>query len=324
MDKEYVEGRGCYLCDKEGRRYLDFLAQYGALPFGYNNPKIWEALRGVEERYEPSFVQPSYLVAAGQLAKRLVSIAPAGYAYATFTNSGAEAVEAAIKLCIAHTKRKCILSTVNGFHGKTLAALSATGRSKYQRDFNAPVDGYAYVPYGDLGALERALVDKRYAAFLVEPIQGEGGIIEPPPGYLSEALALCRAAGTLMVMDEIQTGLGRTGTMFASEYEGVAADVMTLAKALSGGLVPIGACLYRGNLYNEQFALKHTSTYAGNAIACRVALAALDILEENDRELIQAVSHNGARLKSALIELQSQYPDIIQEVRGRGYMLSNF
>ena len=245
MDKVFVRGEGCYLYDQAGRRYLDFLAQYGALPFGFNNAYIWQAVEQVRNRFEPSFVQPSYLEAAGELAMRLVNVAPPGMMYVTFANSGAEAIEAAIKLCRSRTRRLGVLAASNGFHGKTLGALSATDKMKYQDGFGAPVKGFDYVPFGDLGALERALAGRFYAAFIVEPIQGEGGIIEAPPGYLAQAAEICRKSGVKLVVDEIQTGLGRTGAMFACETEGVAPDVITIAKALGGGLAAIGACLYK-------------------------------------------------------------------------------
>lgn len=321
MDKIFVRGEGCYLYDDEGRRYIDFLAQYGALPFGFNHPYIWRAVEQVRENLEPSFIQPSYLEAAGQLAERLIKAAPPGLRYVTFANSGAEAVEAAIKLCKSATGRPGILAANNSFHGKTLAALSATDKRKYQQGFGAPVPGYTYVPFGDLEALERALAGGEYAAFIVEPIQGEGGIIEAPPGYLAAAREICRDTGTLLIVDEIQTGLGRTGTMFACESEGITPDVMTVAKALGGGLVPIGACLCTEEVYNEDFALKHTSTFAGNTLACRVGLATLELLEKDDRLLIRQVAENGARLKQELLNLKRKYPEIIETVRGRGYML---
>jgi len=321
MDKVFVRGEGCYLYDESGRRYLDFLAQYGALPFGFNNPYVWRAVEQVRDRFEPSFVQPSYLEAAGELAKRLVNVAPPGMQYVTFANSGAEAVEAAIKLCRSRTGRIGILAAKNGFHGKTLGALSATDKRKYQEGFGAPVEGFDYVPFGDLDALERALDGRFYAAFIVEPIQGEGGIIEAPPGYLAEAGEICRRSGAKMIVDEIQTGLGRTGAMFACETEGVIPDVITVAKALGGGLAPIGATLYRENVFNDDFALKHTSTFAGNTLACRIGLATLDLLEENDRHLIRQVADNGARLKQELEYLKRRHPHVLDVIRGRGYML---
>ena len=321
MDKTFVRGEGSWLWDETGRRYLDFLAQYGALPFGFNPPRIWEALSAVRESGEPSFIQPSYLNAAGELAQRLLAVAPPGMAYVTFGNSGAEAVEAAIKLCRSTTGRHNILSATNSFHGKTLGALSATDKEKYQKPFGAPVAGFDVVPYGDIDALRRALSTGRYAGFLVEPVQGEGGIVEPPAGYLRFARKACREAGTLFVADEIQTGFGRTGAMFVCCELGITPDLMTVAKALGGGLVPIGACLSTAAAYNEEFALKHTSTFAGNTLACRAGLATLDLLEENDRALINRVSENGARLKEALLELKRRFPGLIGEVRGRGYLL---
>ncbi|MBV8518388.1 MAG: aminotransferase class III-fold pyridoxal phosphate-dependent enzyme [Acidobacteria bacterium] len=321
MDKSFVRGEGSWLWDEAGRRYLDFLAQYGALPFGFNPPRIWSALNAVRATAEPSFVQPSYLNAAGELAKRLLAVAPPGMAYVTYANSGAEAIEAAIKLCRSTTKRHDILAAGNGFHGKTLGALSATDKEKYQKGFGAPVPGFHYVPYGDADALRRALAGGRYAAFLVEPIQGEGGIVEPPAGYLRLARKLCREAGTLFVADEIQTGLGRTGAMFVCRELGITPDVMTVAKALGGGLVPIGACLATAAAYNEDFALKHTSTFAGNTLACRAGIATLDLLEADSGALVAQVKANGARLKDALLALADRYPGLIAEVRGRGYFL---
>lgn len=321
MDKVFVRGEGCYLYDQSGRRYLDFLAQYGALPFGFNNPYIWQAVEQVRDRFEPSFVQPSYLEAAGELARRLVNVAPPGMKYVTFANSGAETVEAALKLCRSRTGRIGVLAASNGFHGKTLGALSATDKRKYQEGFGAPVEGFDYVPFGDLGALDLALAGRFYAAFIVEPIQGEGGIIEAPPGYLAEAGEICRKNGAKLIVDEIQTGLGRAGAMFACETEGVIPDVITIAKALGGGLAPIGACLYKEDVYNDDFALKHTSTFAGNTLACRIGLATLDLLEENDRHLIRQVADNGARLKEELQNLDRKHPNILDIIRGRGYML---
>ncbi|HEY0320665.1 MAG TPA: aminotransferase class III-fold pyridoxal phosphate-dependent enzyme [Pyrinomonadaceae bacterium] len=321
MDKTFVRGEGSWLWDEKERRYLDFLAQYGALPFGFNPPRIWAALSKVQESGEPSFIQPSFLNAAGELAERLLAVAPPGMAYVTFGNSGAEAVEAAIKLCRSTTGRHNILSASNSFHGKTLGALSATDKEKYQKPFGAPVEGFDYVPYGDIEALRRALSTGRYAGFLVEPVQGEGGIVEPPAGYLRFARKACREAGTLFVADEIQTGLGRTGAMFVCCELGITPDIMTVAKALGGGLVPIGACLSTAAAYNEEFALKHTSTFAGNTLACRAALATLDLLEENDRALINHVAENGARLKEGLLDLKRRFPNLIGEVRGRGYLL---
>ncbi|MDB4896179.1 MAG: putative class-III aminotransferase, partial [Firmicutes bacterium] len=199
MDKRFIRGEGCYLYDETGRQYLDFVAAYGALPFGFNPPEIWAALGEVQQSMEPSFVQPSALEAAGELAKRLIEIAPEGLRYVTFANSGAEAVEAAFKLVRAATGRMGIISTSNSFHGKTLGALSATNRESYQKAFGAPLPGFYKVPYGDIDALEQFLVahEGEIGAFIMEPIQGEGGIIIPPQGYMAAAKALCQQHGVL-------------------------------------------------------------------------------------------------------------------------------
>ncbi|MGE5653635.1 MAG: aminotransferase class III-fold pyridoxal phosphate-dependent enzyme, partial [Bacillota bacterium] len=323
MDKSYVRSEGAWLYDEHGERYLDFIASYGALPFGFNPPEIWDALDAVRHSGEPSFVQPSALVPAGELAQRLVEIAPEGLRYVTFTNSGTEANEAAIKLCRSATGRMNILATHNSFHGKTLGSLSATGKRSYQEAFGAPIGGFEFVPYGDIEALEATLADhgEKFAAFLVEPIQGEGGIVEPPKGYLRSAIELCHRHGVLVVFDEVQTGLGRTGQLFASEYEGVAPDVMTLAKALGGGLIPIGAMLCNEMAYNDTFAEKHSSTFAGSTLACRVGLRVLEILTRDDCAILRQIRENGALLKDGLLRIQKLYPKVIKSVRGRGLMV---
>jgi len=321
MDKVFVRGEGSWLWDEEGRRYLDFLAQYGALPFGFNPPQIWAALNAVHKSGEPSFIQPSYLNAASELAGRLLAAAPPGMAYVTFANSGAEAVEAAIKLCRSMTGRLGILSANNSFHGKTLGALSATDKEKYQKPFGAPAPGFEYVPFGDIHALRRALSTRGYAGFMVEPVQGEGGIVEPPAGYLRLARKACRETDTMFIADEIQTGLGRTGTMFVCGELGITPDIMTVAKALGGGLMPIGACLATAEAYSGEFGLKHTSTFAGNTLACRAGIATLDLLEQDGGALIRNVARNGARLRERLLELGDRYPGLIGDVRGRGYLL---
>jgi acetylornithine/succinyldiaminopimelate/putrescine aminotransferase/predicted amino acid dehydrogenase/acyl carrier protein len=322
MDKRFVHGAGSWLSDADGRRYLDFVGAFGALPFGHNPPEIWDAIRAVEGAQPPTFVQPSALDAAGRLAERLLALAPPGLRYVTFANSGTEAVEAAIKLCRAATGRLGVLSTRRGFHGKTLGALSATGNVKYQKPFGAPVPGFEVVPYGDPAALRAALerAPERYAAFLVEPIQGEGGIVEPPPEYLAAAKEACAAHGVLLVSDEVQTGLGRTGALFASAAAGLRPDVLVLAKALGGGLLPIGACLCTAAAYTRDFGLNHSSTFAGNTLACTVGLAVLDLLERDDGAIVRHVDACGRRFKEALQAIAGRHP-VVAGVRGRGFFL---
>lgn len=323
LDKGFSRGEGCYLYDAAGQSYLDCIAAYGALPFGHNPESIWQVVDAYRQSLEPSFIQPDTLNAAGALAERLIELSPPGLRYVTFTNSGAEAVEAAIKLCRSATGRMGILSTENSFHGKTLGALSATGNRAYQTAFGAPVEGFQTIPYGDLCALEQELQSKpeTYAALIVEPIQGEGGIVVPPPGYLVGAQALCQQHGVLFVVDEIQTGLGRTGELFACTEEEVSPDVLLLAKALGGGIVPIGACLSTEKAYTEDFALKHSSTFAANSLACRVGLRVLEMLTHSGGSLLAEVRGKGAILEAGLRELQQKYPQLIKTVRGRGLML---
>jgi acetylornithine/succinyldiaminopimelate/putrescine aminotransferase/predicted amino acid dehydrogenase len=321
MDKRYVRGAGCWLWDDAGTRYLDFTAAYGALPFGFNPPEIWDSVFSVAANMVPSFVQPSALDAAGELAACLVALAPAGLRRVTFANSGAEAVEVAIKIARSRTKRARIVSTDSGFHGKTLGALSATGRDVYQRPFGAPVPGFDRVPYGDLDSLERAVSADDVAAFIVEPIQGEGGIHEAPNGYLAAAHDVCRRHGTLLIVDEVQTGLGRTGDLFACEHDRVTPDIMTLAKALGGGLVPVAAVLCTEACWTDDFAFKHTSTFANNGLACSVGLRSLELLTRDDRALVRHVAATGSHLKARLEHLRAEYPQFISAVRGRGFLL---
>lgn len=324
LDKDFRSGEGSYLVDGKGTRYLDFIAQYGAIPFGYNPDFIWDRLEEARKRALPSLVQPSLPGEALKLANVLAEVSPGKLTYCTFCQSGTEAVEAAIKLARSTTGREIILSTYNSFHGKSLGSLSATGKISYQGPFRAPAPGFMYIPYDDIEALQVALQEKcdRIAAFIVEPIQGEGGIIVPRPGYLKAAEELCRQYGVLFIVDEIQTGLGRSGALFACEHEKVEPDIMVLAKALGGGIIPLGVCLSSEEVWNEDFGYLHSSTFANNNISCVVGLAVLDKLLENDRYLIKGVAAKGDYLLKRLQELAGKYPEVIREVRGKGLMLA--
>jgi len=323
LDATMVRGEGARLHDDQGREYLDFLAQYGALPFGHNPPHVWSAINAVQTAALPAMLQPLRAVEAERLADRLAALSPGDLGVVTFANSGAEAVEAAIKLARVRTGRDRVLSTLNGFHGKTLGALSATGKPMYQKDFAAPAGGFDYVPFGDLEALEATLTAEgdEIAAFIVEPIQGEGGVIVPPDGYLDGVIAICRRHGVLSVVDEIQTGMGRTGTLFACEAGEETPDMLLLAKALGGGMMPIAACIARPSAWDDRFGQLHSSTFANNNIACAAANATLDALLAEDRAMIRDVAENGAYLRERLEALKAAYPEVIEDVRGRGYML---
>ncbi|WP_272010717.1 aminotransferase class III-fold pyridoxal phosphate-dependent enzyme [Roseovarius sp. ZX-A-9] len=323
LDLELAHGNGCRLYDTAGREYLDFLSQYGALPFGHNPPQIWDALRNQESLMRPAMVQPLRAIEAERLADKLASIAPHDLNVVTLANSGAEAVEAAIKLARARSGRDHILSTLNGFHGKTMGALSATGKPMYQKDFGGPAPGFEYVPFGDLEALEAKLVADHdsIAAFILEPIQGEGGVVCPlDEGYLGAAIALCRKYGVLSIIDEIQTGLGRTGQLFACEDCPEPPDMLLLGKALGGGLMPISAVIVRPEVWDDRFGFLHSSTFANNNLACAVANATLDLLLKDDRTLIKDVERNGHYFHAQLEALKQRYPEVLNEVRGRGYM----
>jgi acetylornithine/succinyldiaminopimelate/putrescine aminotransferase/predicted amino acid dehydrogenase len=323
LDKCFVRAEGHVLFDSQGNRYLDAVSGYGAVPFGHNPDWVWQAVKEFEQAREACMVQPSLLPGAGELAEALIRHAPSGLRYVTFGNSGAEAVEAAIKACRLASGKLGILSTENSFHGKTLAALSATGKSFFQKGSGAPAPGFRLIPYGDVDALEEALraSASETAAFIVEPIQGEGGVVEPPPGYLKLARRLCDRYGVLLIVDEIQTGLGRTGALFACLSEGITPDVMTLAKALGGGLLAVSACLLSARAYSKDFAFKHSSTFAGNALAMRVGLRVIERLTSEDEGLIEQVIRQGNYLKRGLRALQAEFGSVIREVRGRGLML---
>ncbi len=323
LDAKIVRGSGFALFDENGREYLDFLSQYGALPFGHNSPRLWAALNAAQTEQLPSLVQPLIPIEAEKLARRLAEITPGDLSITTFANSGAETVEAAIKLARIRTGRLGILSTHNGFHGKTLGALSATGKPIYQQGFAAPAPGFDYVNYGDLDALHARLeaATDNIAAFIVEPIQGEGGVVCPPEGYIDDVISLCRSHGVLVILDEIQTGLGRTGDLFACSKGHEVPDMLLLSKALGGGMIPIGACIVRPDVWDDRFGRNHSSTFANNNLAARVANATLDILLEDNHAMIRRVAENGAYLRERLEALQRRYPEVIADVRGRGYML---
>lgn len=322
LDKNYVSGQGSYLIDEEGNRYLDFIAQYGAVPFGYNPEVIWKALDRVRTHQIPSLVQPSLPGEALALANKLAHITPGDLCYCTFCQSGTEAVETAIKLARSATGKLTIVSTDRSFHGKTLGALSATGRDVYQTPFGAPVPGFTRIPYNDATSLADLLErESDVAAFIVEPVQGEGGIIPAQPGYLAEAQRLCRQHGVVFIIDEIQTGLGRTGKMFACDHEDIEPDVMLLAKALGGGLIPMGVCISSPRIYNDDFGSLHSSTFANNNLSCAVGSAVIDELLKDDQKLIKDVAVKGEYLLTRAHQLGQAYPDIIKTVRGQGLMV---
>lgn len=321
FDKLYVRAEGVHVWDSEGNQYLDCLGGYGSLNLGHNHPRILAALEQVSQM--PNLLQASMGVAASTLAHNLAMITPGKLNNTFFCNSGAEAVEGAIKLARIATGRPRILSCRSGFHGKTMGSLSVTGREKYQKGFEPLLPSCNLVDFCGLEELEEQLKAKDVAGFIVEPIQGEGGIIVPPGGYLKAAQDLCRRYGTLLIADEIQTGLGRTGTMFAVEHEGVEPDILCLAKSLGGGIMPIGAVITTQELWNKAYGgidkcLLHTSTFGGNTWAAAAGIATLEVLYEEN--LPARAAELGDYLITGLRSLQERYP-IIREVRGRGLLV---
>ena len=319
-DRKFCKASGMKIYDETGREYLDFLGGYGALNLGHNQPEVIEALKSVFDL--PNIFQASIGIMSGALAEALSEITPGNLTRSFFGNSGAEAVEGALKLARISTGRKKLLYTHNSFHGKTFGALSVTGR-KYQEPFQPLLPECHSVPYGDSEALADELRKKEYAGFIVEPIQGEGGIIVPPEGYLKEVESLCEKYGTLLIADEIQTGFGRTGKMFGVQHENVEPDIMTLAKSLGGGVMPLGAYITSDEVWKKGYGsrdkcLLHTSTFGGNNFACAVGLKTIEILirdklDENARTM-------GERLKKRLEKVVDENK-LIKEVRGRGLMI---
>jgi len=319
FDRQYVRASGPYLYDSDGQQYLDLLSGYGVFAVGRNHPVVVSALRDVLEAELPSLVQMDVSVLAGILAERLLATVPGGLDKVFFTNSGAEAVEAAIKFARYHTGRPGLVYCDHGFHGLTMGALSLNGDDIFREGFGPLLPGSRRVPFNDLAALERALAARDVAAFFVEPIQGHG-VNVPDDDYLREAARLCRAHGTLFVADEIQTGIGRTGRFWAIEHWGVEPDMLLSAKALSGGFVPVGAVALRKNVYDSLFsnmvrAPVHGSTFAKNNLAMAAGIATLDVIAGEG--LVANAEKVGEGILSDLRGLVGRY-DFVREVRGKG------
>jgi len=322
FNKKFVRAEGVSVWDDEGKEYLDFLGGYGALNFGHNHPYITDSVRQAEEL--PNLLQASLGTLYAALAYNVAQITPGELCRSFFGNSGAEAVEGALKLARASTRKTRIIHCEGSFHGKTLGALSVTGKAKYQDPFQPLVPGCEAVPFGDLNALEAKLKKGDAAAFIVEPIQGEGGVHIPEPGYLSGVRDLCSRYETLLIFDEIQTGFARTGTTFACQWDSAVPDIMCLGKSLGGGVMPISAFTTTEEIWDEAFGgmekcALHTSTFGGNARACAAGIAAIELMIKE--EFAEQARGKGAYLLQGLRDLQEKYPAMIKEVRGRGLLI---
>lgn len=318
LDTIEVEGEGTIVRDVFGREYLDFSGGYSVFILGHRHPKVVEAARRELERMPMSVrMLPSKTLA--DLAECLAQATPGDLQHSFICHSGAEAVEAAIKLARVATGRPEIISTVGAYHGKTLGALSASGRELYRTPFEPLVPGFVHVPYGDADAVEKAITE-RTAAVILEPIQGENGVILPPDDYLPRVREICNRRGVLLILDEVQTGMGRTGRMFACEHSGVVPDIMTLAKGLGGGVAPVGAMIARPHVWKPfgQHPYLHSTTF-GNRVGWAAAHATLRVLMEE--RLYERAAQLGPYLLQKLQAVREEHPDVIADVRGRGFLI---
>lgn len=325
LDKHYVRAEGCYLFDDAGTRYLDCLSGYCVFNVGHNHPVVRRALTDALDRDWPNLLQMDVSPLAGSLARELTQRATPGIETVYFGNSGGEAVEAAMKFARCATGRTRLLAARNAYHGLTYGALSLSGRPEiWQEGFAPVVPDCALVPFNDLDALERELKNKEVAAFIVEPIQGEAGVVIPGDDYLPAAQKLCRKHGALFVLDEVQTGLGRTGKFLAAEHWKLEPDIICLAKSLSGGFVPVSGTLTRRDIMLKTFntlerCVIHGTTFGENNLAMIAGLATLRALD--DGRLVENSARMGGRLVERLRELQQRH-EFIAEVRGRGLFVA--
>lgn len=323
MNVSYERCLGAELFTTDGRRILDFLSGYCVHNTGHNHPAIIDALKDELDRSGPVMLQSNVPELAGELASRLCQLAGGGLSKVFFASSGSEGVETAIKFARAHTGRVALLSCDRAFHGLTCGALSLMNGEYWRNGFGPLLPETAVVPFGDLAALEQALATRRYAAFFVEPIQAEGGIRVPERNYLKDAQALCRRYGSLLVTDEVQTGMFRTGPFLASHHFGITPDIVVLAKALSGGLVPVSAVLMSDDIHRSVFSsfkrsIVHASTFSENSLSMRAGLATLDVLEQ--QRLGDRATEVGADLQEKLTSALYGY-EMVKEVRGQGLLL---
>jgi len=311
-----IRGKGAIVYDANGKKYIDCMSGYGVSLVGHCHPKIIEAIKRQAETLitcHGSF----YNDKRAELLEKLVKITPKELDKVFLCNSGAESVECALKIAVKYTGRSKIVSMVRGFHGKTLGALSATWNPKYKKSFASLIPKkFNFVPFGNLERAEET-IDNETAAVIVEPVQGEGGIHVPPPDYLKGLREICDRHDAVLIFDEVQTGFGRTGRMWAFEHWKVSPDVMCIAKAMGGGF-PIGATIAKAEVMNSLKVGEHSSTFGGNPLACAAASATIDvILEEN---LPERARRLGGYFKGLLEEMVGEFR-ILREARGLGLML---
>ena len=320
FDKDYVRGEGAYLYDAEGNAYADFLSGFGVFAAGRSHPVIKKAVADALAMDFAAWTQFDCQPIMGLLAQKLLAKAP-GLERVFFCNSGTEAVESALKFARHSTGKNRLVYARHGFHGLTYGSLSVNGAEEFKEGFG-PLLNATQIPLGDLNALEAELRQGDVAALIVEPVQGHG-VMMTPPGFLPAAKKLLHAKGALLICDEVQVGLGRTGRFFSYEIDDVQPDIVTVAKALSGGFVPVGAMLTTDKIYSSVYSsmdkiMVHSTTFKGGPLAMAAGLAALAVID--DEGLVENAARRGEQLMDGLKELQAKY-DFIKEVRGRGLII---
>ena len=322
-DRHYKRALGQYLYDQDGTEYLDLLSGFGVFAIGRNHPTVIEALKETLTLEMPNLVQLDVSILSGLLGREILKTTPDNLDKIFFCNSGTEAVEAAIKFARYTTKRDKIVYCEHGYHGLTMGSLSLNGENIFREGFGSLLPNCSAVPFNDIEALERALSGKDVAAFIVEPVQGKG-VNVPDDNYLPEVERLCKKYGTLFVADEVQTGLGRTGKFWACEHWGVQPDMICMAKALSGGFVPVGAVAMTHKIMDTVYnrmdrAVVHGSTFAKNNMAMAAGLATLHVMEQE--KLVENSMAVGTDIINSLNALASKY-EFLKEARGKGMMIA--
>jgi putrescine aminotransferase len=321
---EWSDSGSCFR-DVNGKAYIDCLGGFGIYNVGHRHPKV---LKAVQDQLNRQALHSQDLLdpLRAMLAKILERITPGDLKYSFFTNSGTESVEAALKLVKMYSDRTTIISTTRAFHGKSLGSLSATAKGMFRKPFLPLIPGFRHLPFGDIEMMRKtfetcAMVGEDVAAVLLEPVQGEGGIILPPPNYLREVRELCDQYGALLVFDEVQTGMGRTGKMFAADVYQVVPDILCLAKAFGGGIMPAGAVIAKEKVFQSFFSnpFMHTTTFGGNPLACAAAIATIDVLIEEN--LPARAAEVGGYFLAELKKAAAGHEDKIMEIRGIGLMI---
>jgi len=321
FDLRFTKAEGIYLHDEKGQRYMDLTAGYGALNLGHNPKEVIKAVNEAQQFPSVLLVGHNPLMCA--LGKTLASILPGDLSVVIFGSGGAEAVENAMKTARASTGRKKFVSCMGGYHGLSFGALSICGSERFRMTVAPLLAHCELIPFGELKALEQALQGKDVAAFILEPVQGEGGAVVPPKGYLKNAAALCRKFGTLLIFDEIQTGFGRTGKMFAMEHDEVIPDIVTLSKSLSSGVVPISVSVTSEEIWMKAFGSRDRfdltiSTFSGNPAACGAALKTIEIMQRDNIPDHARALGDYARNKLENLKMKHK---LIKSIRGKGLFL---